>query len=100
VMHQPSGRQIVAGYKGKIFIDESSMDVLRIYLSAEIPRDFPVHENDRTVDYESTEIAGKKYMLPSRSEVRMTDDARLYVNTIQFRNYEKFAVESTIHYNN
>jgi hypothetical protein len=100
VIYKDTDRQIVAAYAGKIYIDESSMGVLRLSLSAELPSDFPVHSSDRTVDYEPTAIAGKSYLLPFRSEVRMTDDKRLYVNTIQFKNYQKFAVESTIHYDN
>ena len=51
------------------------------------------------MDYQSTDIAGKKYMLPFQSEVRMTDSTRRYVNRIEFKNYQKFTVESTIHYN-
>lgn len=98
VVYKDSGRQIMAGYKGKIYIDESSMDVVRLSMTAELPSDFPVRSSERTVDYEATTIAGKSYMLPFRSEVRMTDDKRVYVNTIQFKNYQKFAVESTIHY--
>lgn len=98
VIHKDSDRQIVAAYTGKIYIDEANMGVLRLTLSAELPADFPVRSNERTVEYEPTEIAGKSYMLPFRSEVRMTDDKRIYINTIQFKNYQRFAVESTIHY--
>lgn len=100
VIYKTTGQQVIAGYTGKVYIDEASMDTLRITLSADLPTDFAVRSSERTVDYEPTEIAGKSYMLPFRSEVRMTDDKRLYVNTIQFKNYQKFAVESTIHYDN
>jgi hypothetical protein len=38
--------------------------------------------------------------MPLHSEVLMRDKEYLYVNRIDFRNYQKFAVESTIHYDN
>jgi len=49
-------------------------------------------------DYRPVEIAGTSYSLPSHTEVRIKDNARLYVNEIEFRNYHKFVAESTIHY--
>ena len=98
VIHKDSGQKIVAGYTGKIFIDGSSMEVLRLSFELELPGDFPVRSSEKSIEYESTEIAGKSYMLPYRSEVRMLDNSHLYVNKIDFKNYQKFAVESTIHY--
>jgi hypothetical protein len=98
VIDKDTGREITAAYTGKIDIDESGMNVVRLSMSAELPSDFPVRSSERSVDYEPAEIAGKSYMLPFRSEVRMTDDKRVYENAIQFKNYQKFAVESTIHY--
>ena len=60
--------------------------------------DFPIKMATIDVTYKPAEIAGKTYNLPSRSEVRMKDSAHLYVNEIQFRDYHRFVVESTIHY--
>ena len=41
-------------------------------------------------------IEGKVYNLPSHSELQMRDSERLYVNKINFKDYHKFTVESTI----
>ena len=98
VIFRDTNRKILAPYSGRIFVDTDTLQVLRINSELELPLNFPITMSTIQVDYKPVEIAGKSYNLPSRSEVRMKDDARLYVNQIEFRDYHKFAVESTIHY--
>jgi hypothetical protein len=98
VMDRDTDQKIYAAYSGKLFIDSDSFQVLRITSELDLPIDFPVKSGMTSVDYRPVTIAGKTYTLPSRSEVRLSDSSRLYVNRIQFRDYHKFAVQSTIHY--
>jgi hypothetical protein len=98
VIHKESGQQIVAAYKGKVYIDQTMMGVVRLSFALDLPIAFPVHSSATNVEYGPTKIAGKEYMLPIHSEVRMTDATRVFVNRIDFKNYQKFVVESTIHY--
>jgi hypothetical protein len=91
-------QKILAAYSGRLFVNPETMQVLRITSELELPIDFPIQTATTTIDYKSVTIAEKTYTLPSRSEVRLKDNSRLYVNQIEFRNYQKFAVESTIHY--
>jgi hypothetical protein len=97
-MDRDTDRKIFAAYTGRVFVDEASQHVVRITSELELPADFPIKMATIAVDYKPVEIAGKSYSLPSHSEVRMKDNARLYVNEIEFKNYHKFGAESTIHY--
>ena len=100
VIFRDTDRKILAPYSGRLFIDAQTLQVVRITSELELPLNFPITMSTIQVDYRPVEIAGKSYNLPSRSEVRMKDNARLYVNNIDFREYHKFAVESTIHFDN
>lgn len=98
VFDRNSGRQLVAPYAGRIFVDVATLGVLRIEDHLDLPADFPIHDASITIEYKPIAIAGHSYMLPFRSELRMQDATRQYVNTIDFRNYQKFVVESTVLY--
>jgi hypothetical protein len=99
VTHRETSQQIVVGFKGEIAVDAEKLEVLRINSVLELPKSFPIQASELTVQYQPVEIAGRPYMLPVHSEVRVRDTAHLFVNKIDFKNYRKFAVESTIHYN-
>ena len=98
VTHRNPDQQIVVPYAGRIFVDSITNDVMRITSRLDLPPRFPIQMAERMVDYKQTTIAGKNYYLPSHSEVRMNDGSNLYVNSIDFKDYHKFVVESTIHY--
>jgi hypothetical protein len=93
-----TGRQIFASYNGRVFADEDTKQVLRITTHVNLPSDFPIKRIERVVDYSPVSIAGKSYSLPSHSEVDMQENGVSYVNKIDFKSYEKFTVESTIHF--
>ena len=75
-----------------MFVDKKFEQVVRITSTLDLPVDFPIKMANIAVDYKPVEIAGTSYFLPSHSEVRMKDNARLYVNEIEFRDYHKFVV--------
>lgn len=100
VIHRGTDQKILVAYTGRLFIDSETLQVVRITSELELPIDFPIKMATIAIDYKPMQIAGTTYSLPSRSEVRMKDSSHLYVNQIEFRNYHKFAVESTIHYGN
>ncbi len=99
VTHRDPDQQIVVPYAGEIFVDSDTSEVMRITSRLDLPSKFPIQMAERRVDYKQTTIAGKSYNLPSHSEVRMEDSSNLYVNGIDFKDYHKFVVDSTIHYN-
>ena len=84
-------------YKGRLWVDRETSQVLRMTMSAmEIPKDFPVRIADTMPDYDWADISGKKFLLPSRSDMKMSDGRVVTRNEIQFRIYRKFSAESVI----
>jgi hypothetical protein len=98
VTYPKPDQQIVVPYAGLVFIDADTRDVMRTTSRLELPAKFPIQMAERMVDYIPAAIAGRTYNLPSHSEVRMQDGSYLYSNKIDFKNYQKFTAESTIHY--
>jgi VWFA-related protein len=97
ISHKHPDVQVVASYSGEVFVDAETGEVLRMTGHVVgLPDDFPVKLVERSVDYMPVSIEGRIYNLPSHSELQMRDSERLYVNKIDFKDYHKFAVESTI----
>ncbi len=97
VSHMNPDVQVVASYSGEVFVDAETGGVLRMASHVvDLPPDFPVKQVERSVDYMPVSIEGRTYNLPSHSELQMRDCKRLYVNKINFKDYHKFTVESTI----
>lgn len=97
VAHKNPDVQVVASYSGEVFVDAETGEVLRMTSHVfGLPVDFPVKLVERSVDYMPVSIEGRIYNLPSHSELQMRDSERLYVNKINFKDYHKFTVESTI----
>jgi hypothetical protein len=88
-----TGRTVIAGYQGTVWIDLESKRVLRIELAHEnIPPSFPLTMAENSVDYDWVTIAGERYLLPVRAEVLLgRERERQYSrNLIEFRHYQKF----------
>ena len=51
---------------------------------------------DDYVDYESTSVGSREFLLPLRAEIRLESRDLLTRNQVEFRNYRKFASETTI----
>lgn len=91
----------ITGMKGRIWIDRDDARVLRVDSEAtEIPETFPIRTAKRTIDYDWTQIADEKYLLPSLSDVRLTfrDKSRVFEtrNLIRFKNYQKYGTDVRI----
>ena len=95
-----TGKIVVAPYHGLLYVDLPSRKVVRIVVHIDLPPRFPIKLAQRIVDYKPATIAGKSYNLPFHSEVQMREAGLVYINEIEFTDYHKFAVESTIHYGN
>jgi hypothetical protein len=94
-----SGKTIISGYRGSVWIDQETKRVLRIEQSSnDIPSGFPITIVESAVDYDWFEITGKRFLLPKRAELIIGSDIdRLYSrNVIEFRNYRKFEVDVRI----
>jgi hypothetical protein len=94
------GQYIVPEYKGSVWIDNKTAQVLRIEMQAkQIPEAFPEISVETAVDYDTINLgAADKFLLPVHAEAlscwRNSNECQR--NTIEFRNYHKFEGESVI----
>jgi len=95
-----SSQRYMPAFKGSVWIDPQTARVLRIEEQAfGFPSDFPVDHVETATDYDYVQLGdARKYLLPVHSESltcqRGSDMCQR--NTIDFRNYHKYAGESTI----
>jgi hypothetical protein len=94
------GQYVLPTYKGSVWIDKQTGQVLRIEMQAkEIPEAFPEISVETAVDYDSIGLGtADKFLLPVHAEAlscwRNSNECQR--NTIEFRNYHKFEGESII----
>ncbi|MDQ2921097.1 MAG: hypothetical protein M3R52_05740 [Acidobacteriota bacterium] len=86
------------GSRGRIWIDRETNRVLRFeQIATEIPGDFPITAASTVIDYDWVTIGENKYLLPTHSEVLLTNVNRRMTlqsrNEIRFRGYQKFGAE-------
>jgi hypothetical protein len=87
-----------AGSRGRLWIDREANRVLRFeQIATEIPGDFPITAAASIIDYDWVIIGDKKYLLPTNSQVLLTNVNRKMTlqsrNEIRFRGYQKFGAE-------
>jgi hypothetical protein len=92
---------IIAGYSGSVWIDAETKRVLRIEQAADdLPRDYPVTQAERTVDYDIVKLRGLdvEFLLPIRAEVIIGDRRERHFsrNMIYFKFYRKFETDVKI----
>jgi hypothetical protein len=93
ISDKTSGKSVVAGYSGSVWIDTESKRVFRIESANEdIPAGFPVTLSENAVEYDWVAIGDDRYLLPVHAEVLLGWDSRkIYTkNVIEFRNYRRF----------
>jgi hypothetical protein len=86
------------GSRGRLWIDRETNRVLRFeQIATEIPGDFPITAASTLIDYDWVSIGEQKYLLPTHSEVLLTNvNRRMTIqsrNEIRFRGYQKFGAE-------
>jgi hypothetical protein len=70
---------------------------MRITGEAEsIPPGFAVTAQSSMLDYDLTDIGGRKFLLPLRAEQHMQTVQLKFKNVVEFHDYRKFAGESKI----
>ncbi len=96
---EADGQSDQPSYTGSIWIDKENHRVLRIELAAQnLPREFPLDTVESAVDYDYVVIGEGKYLLPVHSEALSCahEASGCTRNVIEFRNYKKFAADSSI----
>jgi hypothetical protein len=89
--------EMAAGYHGEVFLDSEANRVLRLTAGADdIPKESGILQSSVEVDYDFIDVAGRSYLLPSRSEAHMERPYRQIGNVVSFVDYRKFETDSTI----
>ena len=91
------GKDLVAGYHGLIFIDDSKHFIHRITLHADgIPPGFPIQDISLMLDYEYTRIGDADYLLPLNFELRTREGNVRIKNDVDYDQYRKFTADSSV----
>lgn len=93
------GQFFKPAYKGSVWLDRETAQVLRIEMQAfRMPKEFPLSAVESAVDYQFLRLGDRQFLLPIHAEnltcIRGTSDCSR--NVIDFRNYHKFEGQSTI----
>jgi len=87
----------VPGYHGLVYVLETKpYAVIRLTIEPDMPTSFPVQEIHQAITYKYTEINGHRYLLPATSSVQSRALNMGSRNEIQFRNYRKYAADTSI----
>ncbi len=97
-----SGQYILPAYRGSVWIDKQTGDVLRLEMQGkDIPEKFPEVSIETAVDYDSIRLGTpEQFLLPVHSEILscLRGSNECERNVIEFRNYHKFTGESNIEF--
>jgi hypothetical protein len=92
-----SKRTVTPGYKGLVYIDRTTGQILRFTAEAvDIPNDFPIQVAKETLSYEYADLSGNKFLLPAESEVRLDRGREMSKNVVKFASYRKFSADAII----
>jgi hypothetical protein len=107
---------VIVGYHGTVDILPETGAVYRWSVESEPPEGFPIERSTTSLEYDFRKIEGNPYLLPVRAEMHsterglsMTEIQKLplrqraaamrplrHHNVVEFENYRKFGVESTV----
>jgi hypothetical protein len=88
---------IVPAYRGLVYVDEKTHDIMRVTLGAEdLPATFPVKMTETILDYDFQDISGHTFLLPLKATTTMAADDYMTKNDEEFRIYRKYSAESAI----
>ncbi len=89
--------KIQPAMRGRIFVDPKTGQVMRItWEAASLPPDYAILATPAVLDYDFAEIAGERFLLPSRAESRVVTLWGQSRNITEFSQYRKFASEANI----
>jgi hypothetical protein len=93
-------RSVTAGYHGTVSILPATGEVFRWAMEADVPSDFPITKSSVKMEYDCRKIDATEYLLPVRAEMHSSEPAGRrtvqHQNLVEFQNYRKFGVESTV----
>jgi len=99
IYHGPSDRHVVSAYKGLIYADAATKNVMRILMECvNLPLDFPIQAVTQELVYEIAKISDQPFLLPEKSELNSKENRYLVKNVISYHLYRKFSTDEKIIY--
>jgi hypothetical protein len=99
IYHGPSDRHVVSAYKGLVYADASTKNVMRILMECvDLPADFPIQAVTQELVYEIAKISDQPFLLPEKSELNSKENRYLVKNVISYHLYRKFSTDEKIIY--
>jgi hypothetical protein len=87
-------------YKGSVWLDRTSLRVLRIEMQARnIPEEYPLDAVEWVVDYGVVRIGSNPYLVPVHAEnlACWRGTSRCARNSTDYRNYRRFTADATVY---
>jgi len=88
----------IAGVDGVIFVDAMYAVVRRFEIRMDLPAASAIQEGQMDIDYALVDISGRQFFLPVKFEVRARFGTSLVKNETEVVRYQKYASETTIHF--
>jgi hypothetical protein len=99
IYHGPSDRHVVSAYKGLVYADATTKNVMRILMECvNLPLDFPIQQVSQELVYEMAKIEDQIFLLPEKSELNSRESRYLVKNVTSFHLYHKFSTSDKIIY--
>lgn len=88
--------QVSVPYHGLIYADRQTQKVMRLTIISEMPKNFPMREAEREIDYGWTPVGGGEYLLPQKVDVHARFRFTSMHNETEFLLYRKFEADSVL----
>ena len=91
-------RSVVAGIDGFIYVDSMAATVRRFEIQMILPPDAAIQDGAVDIDYDAVSISERQFLLPVKFEVRASFGGTLGKNETKVVRYQKYAADTTIHF--
>jgi hypothetical protein len=88
----------VAGVDGLIYVDAIAAVVRRFEIRMDLPAASAIQQGELDIDYARVAISERQFFLPVKFEVRARFGTSLVKNETEVVRYQKYAAETTIHF--
>lgn len=94
----PDGRECMAAYDGRLWVDKTSSRVLKVeQRAAQLPAWCGAASAESVIEYGFVKITGQDYLMPVKSLATACKQVGgCFRNELRFENYRKFTAESKI----
>ena len=101
IRNQPKGIKAAVAYHGSIWAEQRNYELLRITIETDdIPPEIEIDHAREQLDYQLTQIGTSEALLPSQSEIELTDmQGNVSFNRTRLSRCRQYSGESTLSFN-